>query len=227
MKTFTDIVENKMSDFFMEVKEMPQLSGFVTNGFPIAVAAYLSSEMYDEGKNESELVLEGPAGKIMKFSLSAIKKGDSIAFVPEFDLLDAGKEFIEADEVKFDAETIENFSRDLVKNERFMKCLRESFGGKAYVNGEWTDIDTKTDEKGLTFDEESDVAVAACSVIMSIIEILCNNKDASTEIAYDVPGLGKFKVSPVKGGYSVSLIFDKEFKGNCKSDKLAEKLTVE
>ena len=118
---------------------------------------------------------------------------------------------------------IEDFAKEIVKNEKFDKCLREAFAGKIYVDGEWKDIQTSED-KGLVFDDEVDVSMCAEAVIASIIEILCNNKDSSTDISYDVPGLGVFKVSPVKDGYSVSMTFDKQFKSNCKSDKLAEKI---
>lgn len=224
MKTFTDIVESKLSNFFSEIKSTPHLAGFITDGFPTAISSYLSSDMFEGEKASSELVIDGPVGKIMKFSLNAVKKGDSIAFVPEFEMLEAGKEFINSDEVDFDSDTIENFGRDLVKNERFIKCLKECFGCSVYLNGEWKETTNETDETGLVYEVEEDVAVSAASVILSIIEVLCNNKDASTEITFEVPGLGVFKVAPVKGGYSTTLTFDKEFKANCKSDKLADKI---
>lgn len=223
MKTFTDIVEKKLGDFFTEIREYPQLAGFVTGGVPIAIASYLASDMYENIKPETELIISGPTGKIMRFGLKATKKGDSVAFIPEFEMLDAGKEFINSDEIKFDSRMIEDFSNEIIKNETFAKCLKEAFAGKIYIDGEWIDIQISED-KGLVFDDERDVAVCAESVFTSIIEILCNNKDSSTDITYEVPGLGEFKVSSVKNGYSVSLTFDKQFKGNCKSDKLAEKV---
>ena len=223
MITFTEIIEKKTGDFFTEIREHPGLAGFISGGFPNAVASYLASEMYDNSKPEAELIISCPTGKLMRFALKATKKGDSVAFIPEFELLDAGKEFINSDEVKFDPRMIEDFAKEIVKNEKFAKCLREAFAGKIYVDGEWKDIQTSED-KGLVFDDEVDVSICAEAVIASIIEILCNNKDSSTDISYDVPGLGVFKVSPVKDGYSVSMTFDKQFKSNCKSDKLAEKI---
>ena len=224
MKTFTDIVEKKIGDFFTEIREYPHLASYITNGFPNAIASYLSSDMYENSKPESELILSCPAGKIMRFAPKSTKKGDSVAFIPEFDLLDAGKEYVNSDEVEFDAKMIEDFSNDIVKNEKFAKCLREAFAGKLYIDGSWEDILTNNDDKGLIFEDEKDAAVCAESVILSILEILCNNKDSSTDISYEVPGLGVFKVVSVKDGYNVSLTFDKEFKTNCKSDKLAEKI---
>lgn len=223
MKTFTDVVEKKLGEFFTEIREFPQLAGFVTGGLPVAIASYLASDMYENTKAESELVISGPTGKIMRFELKATKKGDSVALLPGFELLDAGKEFINSDEVKFDANMIEDFAKEITKNEKFTTCLREAFAGKIYSDGEWVDMQSG-DDKGLVFDDETDVAVSAESAILSIIEILCNNKDSSTDITYDVPGLGEFKVSSVKDGYSVSMTFDKQFKSNCKSDKLAEKI---
>lgn len=223
MKTFTDIVEKKMSSFFTEVREHPELASFITNGFPNAIASYLASDMYENSKPESELVLGSPTGKLMRFGLKSTKKGDSVAFIPEFDMLDAGKEYINSDEVKFDSDTIEDFAKEIIKNTKFAKCLREAFAGKLYHDGEWIDIITG-DDKGLVFDDEQDAAVCAESVVLSLIEILCNNKDSTTDLTFEIPKLGIFKVSSVKDGYNVSLTFDKEFKSNCKSDKLAEKI---
>ena len=224
MKTFTDIVESKLGEFFLEMRDKPQLTGYITEGFPVAVASYLSMEMYENNVTETDLVISSDAGKLMRFGLKAVKKGDSIAFVPEFDLLDAGKEYVNSDEVEFDCVTIENSAKEIAANKKFATCLKRAFGGQIYVNGEWIDFNDDKTDKGLVFDEEQDASVCACAVLFSVIEILCNYKDAATELSYPVQGLGTFKIAPVKGGYAVSLTFDKEFKTNCKSDKLAEKI---
>lgn len=223
LKTYTDIVETKASEFFAEIKLYPQLASFITAGLPVAIASYLASDMYENENPEASLIITAPTGKLMRFELIASKKGDSVAILPGFELLDAGKEFINSDEVNFDAAQIEDFAKEIVKNKQFTTCLRNAFAGKMYADGEWKDIST-SDEKGLVFDDETDVSICAEAAIVAIIEVLCNNKDSNGDITYVVPGMGEFKVSPVKDGYSVSLIFDKTFKANCKSDKLAEKM---
>lgn len=232
MKTFTDIVESKIGKLYPEFSAMPELSSYLTYGFPNAISSYLIQDMFENEKSSSELVIDGPTGKLMRFTLTATKKGDSIAFVPEFSILDAGKELISSDEIDLDSDVIVKFAEHIKDNNKFLKCLAESYALRIYVDGEWKDIDKRklesmfdagnNDAMGLVYDEETDVAVSTAVVILAIIEILCNNKDASSEITYSVPSLGTFKVSPIKGGYSVSLTYDKEFKANCKSDKLAE-----
>lgn len=225
MKTFTNFVEEKVGDLFLELNQAPQLTGFITNGFPIAIAAYLSQKLYDSDNGEAELVIGGRPGNIIKFSLKAVKKGDSIAFVPEFELLDAGSEYINSDELSFDSKSAEEFANDLTKNKDFIECLRNAFQGSIYVNGEW-ETDLSNEERGLVFSDESDIAICAVCSVHALLEVLCNNKDASSDLIFEVPGLGSFKVSAAKDGYSVSLTFDKEFKSNCKSDKLAEKMAL-
>lgn len=224
-KTFVDVVESKVHDFFREFDHAPEYISFLVNGFPVAVAAYLSSQLYENHKAESELVINSPSGKIMRFGLKATRKGDAVAFLPEFELLDAGKEYINSDEVEFDSVLLEELSRS-ISNPEFIKILKEAWYGKIYVNGEWFDdpkVATCTD-KGLTFIEDSDVAICAAVVIYSIIEILCNFKESTCDVTYEIERLGTFKISPVKNGYNVTLTFDKEFKSTCKSDILAEQL---
>ena len=160
----------------------------------------------------------------MKFALKVVKKGDSVAFVPEFEMGTAGKDFINTDEIEFDEENLTNMANDLTSNKEAIVAFREAFAGKLYKDEGWEDINSKDDEKGIVFDDESDTAMAACAVVAAIIEVLCNNKDSSSDIEYEIPGLCKFKVSPVKDGYNTTATFDKEFKSNCKSDKLAEEL---
>lgn len=226
MTTFTELVEKKLGDIFSEFKDHPYITSYVVNGFPMSIASYLTKKMYDETKPYSELVIESPSGKIMKFSLTASKKGDSIAFVPEFSILELGKEYISSDEIEFDSDAIVAFGKELVKNRDFMECVKQAFALNIFSDGEWIELpDKKDDEAGLFYEDENDCAVSLAAVFFKLIEVLCNNKDASQDIDFTVDKLGTFKVSPVKGGYSVHLVFDKEFKSYCKSDVLAEKLS--
>ena len=223
-KTFVDIVESKLADFFSEIKAAPQFASFVVNGFPTAIAAYLNNQLYENHTAESELMINGPSGKIMRFGLKATRKGDAIAFLPEFELLDGGKEYLNSDEIEFDSDLLEEFSHSITDS-GFLKALKEAFYGKVYIDGEWVD-DPKnvSSEKGLYFVEDADVAICASVVAYSIIEILCNFKESTCDVTYEIDKLGVFKVAPVKNGYAVTLTFDKEFKSTCKSDMLAEQL---
>lgn len=225
MKTFTELTEKKLSKLFMEFNDSPHLASFITNGFPIAIASYLKQTLMDTHAEEVDAVFNSSTyGDIMKYSLKVVKKGDSIAFVPEFEIGNGGKDLINTDEIDFDEESMTSIANDLSKNSSLVSAFKEAYAGKIYGDDGWEDISTSSDEKGITFDEENDIAMATVAVICSILEVLCNNKDSSSDIEYDVAGLGKFKVSPVKDGYNVSLTFDKQFKANCKSDKLSDEL---
>lgn len=219
IKTFTEVVEAKAGQLFSEVKGAPQLAGYFTNAVPISIAAYLKGKMMETQKPEATLDI----CDLMQFSLKANKKGDSVALMPEFAMLSKGKEYINSDEVDFSIKSIEEFSLELLKNDDYITCARNALACKIFNDdGEWEDMDSKSNEKGLTFNDEADVSTAICSVFVSIIEILTNNKDSSNDIEYEIPGLGKFTVKPTKDGYATTLTFDKEFKSNCKSDKLSE-----
>lgn len=224
MKTFTEITEKKLSKLFMEINSYPQLSSFVTNGFPIAIAGYLKKKMMDESSDYAEVVIGGNKyGELMKFILRAVKKGDSIAFVPEFEIGTAGKDFINTDEIDFDEEALTLMANDITDNHDLIDAFNNGFAGKVYTDDGWTDATSANeDEKGLIFDDENDTAMAAVCVVAAILEVLTNNKDASSDLEYDVAGLGKFKVSSAKDTYNVTLTFDKQFKTNCKSDKLSD-----
>lgn len=228
MKTFTELTEKKLSQLFMEFSHYPQLAGHITNGFPKAISSYLKKELLETKSDYAEVVIGGPTyGELMKFALKVVKKGDSVAFVPEFEMCTAGSDFINADEIEFDEKNLTSMCEDLVKNKELITAMREAFAGKIYTDDGWVDVSPSDDEKGVTFDDETDLALATLSVVAAIIEILCNNKDTSSDIEFEISGLGKFKVSPVKNGYNTTLTFDKEFKSNCKSDKLSEELAGE
>lgn len=219
-KTFTEIVEKKCAKLFTEFKEAPQLVSFVSSGTPIAIASHLRKMMLDNPKEEVSVELGG----LMKFTLKINKRGDSVAFTPEFELLEKGLKYIAKDDLSFDHDDCDTFGLALIDSDDLLVACREAIAGKVFNDEEWVDEDTKKDKKGIVFDEESDVAVCVASVIISVIEILANNKDASNEIEYDVAGFGTFKVAQIKDGWSVKLTFDKIFKQHCKSDKLAEKI---
>lgn len=228
MKTFTEITEKKLSKLFMEFNDSPQLASYITDGFGRAISSALKKKLMDEKSDYAELVLGGSNfGELMKFILKVVKKGDSVAFVPEFEMGAAGRDFINTDEIEFDEGNLTKMANDLAGNKEAIIAFREAFEGKLYKDNGWEDISNNDDEKGVTFDDETDIAMAACSVVAAIIEVLCNNKDSSSDIEYEIPGLCKFKVSPVKDGYNTTATFDKEFKSNCKSDKLSEELAGE
>ena len=218
VKTFTEVVESKAGELFQEVRNAPELAGYFTDGAPVSVAAYLKMKMLET--KSPEVVLD--ICDLMRFSLKATKKGDSVALIPEFTMLSSGKDLIDSDEVDFSLHAVENLGNDLEKNKDYVECARNALACKIFNDGEWVESTTKNNDKGLKFTDECDVAVAICSVFASIIEILANNKDASNDIEYEIPGLGKFTVKPGKDGYTTTLTFDKEFKSNCKSDKLSE-----
>lgn len=223
MKTFTEVVESKAGQLFSELKGAPHLVGYITNAVPISIAVYLKKKMLETGSTEAVLDI----CKLFQFSLKANKKGDSVALIPEFTMLSDGKEYIDADEVDFSIKSIEELALDLQKNEDYIDVARNCLACKVFNDdGEWEDTDNKAGERGLIFNEESDVATAVCSVFSSIIEILSNNKDSSNDIEYEIVGFGKFTVKPSKNGYTTTLTFDKEFKGNCKLDILSEKLAL-
>lgn len=227
MKTFTEIAEKKLGSFFMELNGSPQLAAYITDGFGRAISSYLKKSLMDSKSEYSECVIGGSGfGELMKFKLRVVKKGDSVAFVPEFEIGVAGKDFIGADEIEFSEDNLVSITNDIKENKELIIAFREAFAGKLYTDDGWTDVYPTEDEKGLVFDDENDLGLCASTVVGSIIEILCNNKDASSDIEYDIPGLCKFKVSPVKDGYSTTATFDKEFKSNCKSDKLSEELAA-
>ena len=226
MTTFTELTEKKLSDIFAEFSEYPTIAGFITNGFPIAISSYLKKSLLDNDSDYAELVIGGAnIGELMKFILRVNKKGDSFAFIPEFEMGTAGKDFINLDEIEFDEETIANMSADFASNKEVITAFREAFEGNTYTDDGWVSMNPDEDEIGVTFDEENDISMSVFCVVTAIREVLCNNKDASSDIENDVAGLGKFKVSPVKNGYNTTLTFDKEFKSNCKSDKLADKFS--
>ena len=219
MKTFTEVVETKAGELFQEVKNAPELAGYFTDAVPVSIAAYLKGKMLETKKPDATLDI----CDLMRFALKATKKGDSVALIPEFTMLNSGKELIDSDEVDFSLQSIEELGTELEKNKDYIECARNGLACKIFTNdGEWIDSDTKNNDKGLKFTDESDVSVAICAVFASIIEILANNKDATNDIEYEIPGLGKFTVKPGKDGYNTTLTFDKEFKSNCKSDKLSE-----
>lgn len=225
MKTFTEITEKKLSKLFLEFNDSPQLASYVTNGFPTAISSLLKKTLMDAKGDYAEVIIGGESyGELMKFILKVVKKGDSVAFVPEFEMGLGGKELINVDEIDFDEDSMTRIATDLTKNKDLIASLKEGFAGKLYGDDGWEDISSSDDERGLAFDDENDIAMAAVATIVAILEVLCNNKDSSSDIEYEVSGLGKFKVSPVKDGYTTTLTFDKQFKANCKSDKLSDEL---
>lgn len=235
MKTFTELNEKKLSKLFMEFNDSPSLAGFITAGFPVAISSYLKKKLMEEKGDSVSLTFNGDDSykDIMTFTLNVVKKGDSVAFIPEFSLGETGKKLINTDEIEFDETAMTKIANGLIAKSKdedeneVIEVFREAYAGKIYSDDGWKDISNSDDEKGLTFDDETDIGMVIATTLTSILEVLCNNKDASSDIEYDVTGLGKFKVSPAKDTYNVSLTFDKQFKSNCKSDKLSEEIAGE
>jgi len=219
MKTFTEVVEKKLAKMFTEFRDSPQLVGYVTAGIPIAIASNLRAKMLEDPRDEVSIKI----GNYMKFILKINKRGDSTAFTPEFELLEKGKEVLNEDSIEYTDKDAELLAHEILDDEDFINACRQALSGKTFDDEKWVE-EGKT-EKGVVYDEESDVAVCVTTTLLSLIEILTNNKDSSNEVEYDVAGLATFKVSPVKDGYTVTAVFDKAFKNLCKSDKLAEKLS--
>lgn len=221
MKTFTNVVEEKLGSWFEEFKVVPSLASNVMFCVPASIAAYLHDSMLNSKNPDVELFIYDADSKIMKFSLNASKKGDSIAFNPSFELLPAGEEYLNSDEVDFGGSFLTKCAKSmLTNNKEFIDICSKVLYGYTLTNGEWKEVED--DDNGMRFDEEIDLALSISCVLFTLFEILCNNKDASNDLEYEVANLGKFKVSPVKNGYSMTLTYDKEFKAACKSDKLSE-----
>lgn len=218
-KTFTDVVEARTSSFFPEVDQSPELAGYFVGGLGTSIAAYLKEQLFDSDKTMATLEIPG----LMKFTLVANKKGDSVALVPGFDMLDDGKKYIAEDDLKFSKADITDMAKTIRSNEKYLCCAKEAIACKIYDDGEWKETESNTIHKGVMFEDETDVSVVVVSLFASIIEILANTKDSVNDIEYPIDNFGKFTVKPVKDGYNVTLTFDKEFKTLCKSDKLAEK----
>jgi hypothetical protein len=233
LKTFTEKVSDKASKLFDEIKEHPELAGYITAAFPTAISTYLKREM-EKGNGEvleTSITFSGAFGsrgnsaesELMKFSLKANERGSSLSFVPEFEILEDGLKIITADEFDFDDVDADLLAKDISDNKDFIECANHALLYDIFVDGEWME-DKSHISDGLDFDDEVDICAAMATNIITILEILNTYKDPGQDMSYEVPGLGTFKISPIKNGYSVSLSFDKEFKANCKSDKLAEKI---
>jgi len=88
MKTFTEITEKKLSKLFLEFNDSPQLASYVTNGFPIAISSQLKKTLMENKGDYAEVVIGGDwYGELMKLILKVVKKGASVEFVPEFEMV--------------------------------------------------------------------------------------------------------------------------------------------
>ena len=228
MKTFTEVLEENMCQFFTDFSRKPHLIGYVLNNSPRAFSSYLHTELAKSEKDESEIVISSKNGPICRFILKAVKKGDSVAFIPDFELLEYGKELMSKDEMKFDYDLIEEVGHNLITNTAFCNCAVTASSGMVFTDGEWKanpiPVNSPDDVNGIAFAEEADACIVMVTYIFTILELLCNNKDVSSDVELPtLPSLGKAKISPVKDGYNVTITFDKEYKAMCKSDTLAEK----
>ena len=225
MKSFTDLLTEDLVNVWPALTD-PKLVAYISHGFPVALAAYLQKQLSESETNESELTISLPDGDLVKFMLKGVKKGDSVAFLPEFELCSYGKELINKDSIDFDVDTeLDRAMHEMSKNKLFCEYLDKAFRDCVYNKGEW-ESNNKNGENnvGLEFVNREDVAAAAIMVVMKLLSILCDNKDESSTVEYKYDTFGTFKIVASKNGYDVTATFDKEFKGNCKCDELAEKI---
>ena len=225
MKTFTEVVESKLSGIFSAISTKPEYTGYLTNGLPIGIAVHLKRLMLEEKKPEVSIKF----GDLCEFSLKANKKGDAVAFLPEFKILDGGQKMIDSDDVNVTRAILTDYTFAAKNNEElinFAKDAKYAMEGWIYSDNKWVNPETPKisddDYNGINLPEPTDVLMTTFCIITSIIEILANNKDQSADITYTIDGFGTFTVKPVKNGYTVSLTFEKEFKQNAKDDKLTE-----
>ena len=197
------------------------IAGFFVSGVPRAIAIYLKKKMMETADSTVELNISD----LMKFTLTATKKGDSVALIPGFEMLPKGMKYIEADDVNFNVDKLEAFNMGINGNKELIEIAKNTFAYNQYNDDtdEWMSPSSDS-PLGMEFNEESDIAIGIVTIIATIIDVLSNTKDSAAEIEYEVPGFGKFTVKPVKNAYEVRLTFDKEYKANSKSDKLAEKM---
>lgn len=224
MKSFTDLLTEEVKLVWPALTDS-KLVSYISHGFPVALAAYLQKTLEDSDNNESELTISLPDGDLVKFTLKGVKKGDSVAFLPEFELCSYGKELINKDSIGFDIETdLDKAMHEMSKNKLFCEYLDKAFRDCVYVKGEWESNNKGDTNVGLEFVNREDVAAAAIMVVVKLLSILCDNKDEASTVEYKYDTFATFKISATKNGYDVTATFDKEFKSNCKCDELAEKI---
>lgn len=236
MRSFAEITAEKAGTLFRELGSRPELIGFVTNGVPQAMSAYLMSKMALEAETNTavetvSLEFRNSKGILCNFRLRVIRKGDAIAFSPEFEMGDYGQKLINADSIDVGRDDYA-FTGAYMKSKdtdepKLFSYFDSAFRGMIFNGKEWIDSNRNgVEEKGVSFEDTTDCATMVSIVIFSIFEILSEYKDSVNEIEYPIDGLGKFKVTPVHNSYEVTLSFDKSFKSNCKNDELATKLAT-
>lgn len=213
-RTFTELVNKNVGKLFNTFQGNPELTGFIVNGVPVALRSALRKMMIDNPEAKKEIVI----GDVCKFTLAISKRGDSLAITPGFELLESGLNLIGKDDFEVTDREIEALSISIIDDQALLYASQEAMAGKDYNDVEWADIVEKG--PGLKFSDESDTAVAFVSYILTVMEVLSNNKDSAQEVEYEVPGLGTFKVKEDKGKWVVSLSYDKAYKAGCKSDAL-------
>ena len=238
MTTFNNIIEEKVGESFPEFRIRPSLVSILTYAFPKAVAYYLNQSMYDKAVNadknepaesfEESITFTDGTNDLMSIGLTATKKGDSVAFMPTFEMLPAGTEIILQDDYKASNKVLID-SLVGTPNSKFITFMAEVLKGSMLENNEWIENpNMQSDDsgnKGMEFSDETDLQFVINAIVLSIFEVLCNNKDSSADVTYEVPLLGTFTISPTKNSYKVELSFAKEFKQDCKSDTLSETIS--
>ena len=170
-------------------------------------------------------------GVICRIGAKVVERGDSSPVMPTFELGPLGEKWFKSDKLSFEPQDISDVGFCLTLDDEVIKCLVHGFRHDICEAGEWRksdkpdssiisdpDKDKKCTAIGINFENNADAGCAAASVILTIFEILCNYKDASNDIEYEVNGFGKFKVRPSGDRFEVGVTFDKNFENGCKVD---------
>lgn len=218
-KTMTDVVASKMATCWKVVEQHPHLASYVVTGIPNGAAIALRRKMIEERKPKVSINI----ADILKISLVASKRGDSVAFLPEFELLEKGYELIEAEELEFDVDELSSYSLSVMEDEIFLDSIVHTMASEEYTdNNVWV---ASKGNAGIEWASNTeDPALVTMFYFSAILEALANNKDVTAPaVEYHVPSFGTFKISKKKAKWEVTVSdFDKEFSALCKNDTLAE-----
>ena len=193
-KTMTDVVASKMATCWKVVEQHPHLAAYVVTGIPNGLAITLRRKMLEERKTRVSVNISD----IMKISLVASKRGDSVAFLPEFELLEKGLELIENEELDFDVDELSAYSLSVMEDEVFLDSIVHTMASEEYTdNNVWV---ASKGNSGIEWASNTeDPSLVAMFYFASILEALANNKDVTAPaVEYAVPSFGTFKISKKK-----------------------------
>lgn len=227
MNTFIELLNKPLAKSFEAFSNKPEVSALVAEIVPMSISLYLRNEL-EKTKTEATITFGDKriGGDLIKFRLKPNKKGASVAFLPEAEFADNFIDLVSSESLELDEQFIENFSYGIIENEEFVDIFKNHMSGMRYEDGEWV-TSKKNDESmyGVRFEDTNDIGFIVATYFKVILECLNSTKDPSSEVELPIIDFGTFKIKGVKNGYSVTMTFDKEFKSNCKNDKLAEELS--